>query len=75
MSVVKAVVASAAEESQEVAKRMRRAAIEIVAEEIFIFRFVSLITISLPDLSFTPLESPAARSGDDGCSFFNEHAV
>jgi hypothetical protein len=24
---------------------------------------------------FAPLESPAARSGDDGCSFFSEHGV
>jgi predicted GIY-YIG superfamily endonuclease len=24
---------------------------------------------------FTPLESPAARSGDNGCSFFSEHGV
>jgi len=24
---------------------------------------------------FTPLESPAARSGDDTCSFFSEHRV
>jgi hypothetical protein len=23
----------------------------------------------------TPLENPAARSGDDGCSFFNEYGV
>jgi hypothetical protein len=26
-------------------------------------------------LQFTPLESPAARSGDKGCSFFSEHGV
>jgi len=26
-------------------------------------------------LQFTPLESPAVRSGDDGCSFFREHGV
>ncbi len=25
--------------------------------------------------SFTPLESPTARSGDDGCSFFSKHGV
>jgi hypothetical protein len=25
--------------------------------------------------TFTPLESPAASSGDDGCSFFSEHGV
>jgi hypothetical protein len=24
---------------------------------------------------FTPLEGPAARSGDDACSFFSEHGV
>jgi hypothetical protein len=26
-------------------------------------------------IRFTPLESPAARSGDDVCSFFSEHGV
>jgi hypothetical protein len=26
-------------------------------------------------LGFTPLESPAARSRDDGCSCFSEHGV
>jgi hypothetical protein len=25
--------------------------------------------------SFTPLGSPAAHSGDDGCSLFSEHGV
>ena len=29
----------------------------------------------IEEVIFTPLESPAARSGDDACSFFSEHGV
>jgi len=34
--------------------------------------FISIMGVFEARL-FTPLESPAARSGDDGCSFFREH--